>query len=125
MNTPVSFPLAKLLKEKGFEGTKSPLWYYKDGTLHETPTKGYKGLKSWNSWEYTQGIRWDAPNIAEVVMWIYKNHKIWISVDPENDINNTWFHTISHGTSTTIFGNYSSPTEAYEAGIEDVLINMI
>ena len=66
-----------------------------------------------------------APTIAEVVMWLYENHKIWISVDPENDINNTWFHTISRGTSTTIFGNYSTLTEAYEAGIEDVLINMI
>lgn len=66
-----------------------------------------------------------SPTIADVVMWLYEKYGIWISVDPENDINNTWFHTISHGTSTTIFGNYRSPTEAYEAGIEDVLINMI
>ncbi len=66
-----------------------------------------------------------SPTIADVVMWLYEKYGIWISVDPDNDINNTWFHTISHGTSTTVFGNYSTWTEAYEAGIEDVLINMI
>lgn len=64
------------------------------------------------------------PTIAEVVMWLYEKYMIWISVDPENDTN-TWFHTISHGKSTTVFGNYSSPTEAYEAGIEHILTDLI
>lgn len=64
------------------------------------------------------------PTIADVCMWLYEKYNIWISVDPENDTD-TWFHTISRGKSMTVFGNYSSLTEAYEAGIEDVLINMI
>jgi hypothetical protein len=115
MTTPVSFPLAKLLKEKGFEGNYFHYWN----------RVNYSG-----EWEVDTRI-WDtsvdyieAPTISDVVMWLYKKHKIWISVDPENDTN-TWFHTISHGKSETVFGNYSSLTEAYEAGIEDVLINMI
>lgn len=93
MNTPVSFPLAKLLKEKGFD-------------------------EQWNIHMYT-------PTISDVVMWLHKKHKIWISVDPENDPD-LWFHTISHNKSEVVFGNYSSgPTEAYESAIEYVLTSMI
>ena len=65
-----------------------------------------------------------APTVADVVMWLYKNHKIWISVDPEIDTN-TWFHTITHGKSITAFGNYSGPIEAYEKGIEHILNDII
>lgn len=64
------------------------------------------------------------PTISDVVMWLYEKHGIWISVDPDNDID-TWFYTISHGTSTTVFGNYSGPIEVYEKGIEHVLNSMI
>jgi hypothetical protein len=120
MTTPVSFPLAKLLKEKGFD--KKCKEYFTDGTLSisDEPKEVFIEAVKTN-----KIISCKAPTISDVVMWIYEKHKIWISVDPENDINNTWFHTISHGKSTNVFGNYSSLTEAYEAGIEDVLINMI
>ena len=142
MTTPVSFPLAKLLEEKGFEGIKSPLWYYKDGTLHETPTKGYKGLKSWNSWEATQGVRWDAPTIAEVVMWLYEKHGVWVSVDWMKRIKpyNSGFYCHLRGTNKSLnqdnfivindtlnpgYEVFDSPTEAYEAAIEYTLNNLI
>jgi hypothetical protein len=92
MNTPVSFPLAKVLKEKGF-----------------------RILPAFKS---------SYPTISDVVMWLYEKHGIWISVDPDNDID-TWFYTISHGTSTTVFGNYSGPIEAYEGAIEHVLTHLI
>ena len=117
MNTPVSFPLAKLLKEKGFDepcklcvedGDERPLPFNCGNTIHRNSLHPY----------------YSAPTISDVCMWLYEKHKIWISVDPENDTN-TWFHTITHGHSTTVFGDYNSLTEAYEAGIEDVLINMI
>jgi len=65
-----------------------------------------------------------SPTIADVVMWLYDKYGVWISVDPENDTN-TWFHTITHGKSVTVFGNYSSLTEAYEAGIEHILTDLI
>ena len=63
-------------------------------------------------------------SLLDVVMWLHKEHKIWISVDPENDTD-TWFYTISHNKSEVVFGNYNGPTECYEKAIEHVLNNMI
>ena len=127
MNTPVSFPIAKLLKEKEFNLKVITFYDYERLSTPFDKQRQLDGLINYNpiNWNSTKNHYTSAPTIADVVMWLYKNHKIWISADPDNDINNTWFHTISHGTSTTIFGNYSSLTEAYEAGIEDVLINII
>lgn len=112
MNTPVSFEIAKLLKEKGFSKKTLQAYVYR-GVEHQDSS--YKGRLTKDK------LLCDisAPTIAEVVMWLYEKN-IWISVDPEIDTN-TWFHTISHGKSTTAFGNYSSPIEAYEKGIEHVL----
>lgn len=115
MNTPVSYPLAELAIQKGFDKECKEYW-----NLIEYSTE----------WIVEHRINPDsvdfmyAPTIADVCMWLYEKHKIWISVDPENDTN-TWFHTITNGKSITVFGDYSTLTEAYEAGIEDVLINMI
>jgi hypothetical protein len=125
----VNFEIAKLLKEKRFEGSKSPLFYYKDGTLHKTPTESYKGLKCWNTWDATQGVRWDAPTIVEVVMWLYENHGIWICVDKAEDFN-WWKFSIRKlndiGYERIGFGSdYNSPTEAYEGAITYTLENII
>lgn len=123
MNKEVNFEIAKLLKDKGFEGTKSPLWYYKDGTLNETPTVGYEGLKCWNTWEATQGVRWDAPTIAEVVMWLHEKHGIWIGVtkykNHVTDVNDDCYFTPDNGRHI-----YKTPTEAYEARINFTLENI-
>jgi len=133
MNTPVSFPLAKVLKEKGFDLSTERFYpkpkcklfgidehgrHYPIVNKTQTYFKGKAAVLKEENY-------YDAPTIADVVMWLYESHKIWISVDPDNDITDTWFHTITHGKSVTVFGDYSSLTEAYEAGIEDVLINMI
>jgi hypothetical protein len=117
MITPVKFEIAKLLKEKGFDGEcrlcvedgdERPLPFNCGNTIHRNSLHPY----------------YSAPTIAEVVMWLYDKHGIWISVDPENDAN-AWFYTISHNKSETIFGNLNSPTEAYEAAIEYTLTNLI
>ena len=114
MNTPVSFELAKLLKEKGFieraekrYGTKSGI-LYNDAVINDLEDDVFTA----------------APTIADVVMWLYEKYNIWISADPEIDTN-TWFHTITHGKSITAFGSYSTLTEAYEKGIEHILNEMI
>ena len=102
MNTPVKFEIAKLLEEQGY-----PFEFITVGELKEVPL--------------------NIPTIAEVVVWFYEKHNIWISVDPEND-KDTWFHTISYNKSETIFGNYNtynSYTEAYEAAIEYTLNNIL
>lgn len=119
MNTPVSFQLAKLLKEKGYIETCEKV-YRSDGLLYTPSVSGSKLLHS----NILEDESLSAPIISDVVMWLHKEHKIWISVDPDNDTD-TWFYTISHNKSEIVFGNYSGPTEAYEAAIEHVLTSMI
>ena len=127
MNTPVSFEIAKLLKEKGFNEpciaivTKENKHHLVSGTEHTLingivfTTAKNKGLPD---------HIYSAPTIADVVCWIYEKHKIWISVDPHNDTD-TWFYTISHNKSEIVFGNYNGPIEAYDAAIEHILNEMI
>ena len=85
MNTPISFELAKLLKEKRYN--KYCRWSYWEGWL--TPhTPGYAledGTTSQeNYWDFE---RYYAPTIADVVMWLYEKHGIWIHVHQETKIN--------------------------------------
>jgi hypothetical protein len=112
MNTPVSFELAKLLNDKGLPGLKS---FYDNKKHYELNPKKY--------------------TIAEVVMWLYEKHGIWIKVDWYNKNNNGifWSYTlekivnypepIDYTPQNTIVWN--SPTEAYEAAILYTLNNLI
>ena len=145
MNTPVKFELAKLLKEKGFDMLTKKYYEHALTSQIDEETNDYVGTFGWKKGETNiqsynfinnhpnvdlSNENWymcSAPTIAEVVMWLYEKHNIWISVDPEND-KDTWFHTISYNKSETIFGNYNtynSPTEAYEAAIEYTLNNLL
>jgi len=126
MNTPVSFPIAKLLKEKEFNLKVMSFYDYERLSTPFDKQRQLDGLINYNpiNWNSNKNQYTSAPTIADVLMWLYKNHKIWISVDPENDTD-TWFHTITHGKSVTVFGNYSSLTEAYEKGIEHILNEII
>ena len=61
-----------------------------------------------------------APTIADVVMWIYNTHRIWISPyqyrDHAADANDEFvFRTHQTG-----MQEFKSPIEAYEAAIKDV-----
>jgi hypothetical protein len=121
MNTPVSFELAQLLKEKKFN--EPCLSYWKDLNL-----EGHR-FKDWNNetigdspMHKRNAGYYSAPTIAQVVMWLYEKYGIWISVDPENGTD-TWFFTISYNNSETIFGNYSTPTEAYSAALDYIKEN--
>lgn len=67
--------------------------------------------------------------IAEVVMWLYKKHGIWVIVSHEiSDLHQTeWFWIgVKNGeeTASQYFG-FNTPTEAYEAAIEYTLKNLI
>lgn len=89
MNTPISFEIAKLLKEKG-----------------------YKLLPEFES---------SYPTIAEVVMWLYEKHGIWIEVKKVN--YSRFEYKIMNGTESlmyvkTPYKSLLSPTEAYEAAIK-------
>lgn len=107
MNTPVSFPIAKLLKEKRFD-------------------------------EYCMFIY--APTIAEVVMWLYEKHGIWVYTECDC-YGQEWYSKISVASKQNwenldkrhkivsafrkFNSEHKSPTEAYEAAIEYTLNNLI
>ena len=128
MNTPVSFELAKLLKEKDF--TTPSFHYYKDGKLIEpylengssTDTEFRVDLSDlkehFNKW--SKAI--SAPTIAEVVMWLYEKHDIWIEVRKSYLLNQ--FVAVTKNPRIELSAK-ESPTEAYEAAIEYTLKNLI
>lgn len=99
MNTYVSFELAKLLKEKGFDEPCVNLYYNPE--------------------------RCKKPTIAEAVMWLYEKHGVLVEV-LETDLFNKFFYQMKRKDNTRLKnGDYNSPTEAYEAAIEYVLNNLI
>ena len=103
MNTPVSFEIAKLLKEKRY-----PFEFITVGELEEVPL--------------------NIPTIAEVVMWLHEKHEIWVIVIPEllNGVEIRYYPSVfEQGIGEDIEVYYNSPTEAYEAAIEYCLTNLI
>jgi len=97
MNKSVSFELAKLLKEKGFDEPCPNLYY--------------------------QPERCKKPTIADVVMWLYEKHNIWIVCFPTDG---GWSFDIFIKTDCIKSESFiNSPTEAYEAGIEYILTKLI
>lgn len=106
MNTPVSFEIVKLLEKISW---KFP---YTIEYLEE--------LQGTNN--YIESI----PTIAEVVMWLYEKHKIWISVSNAGNFGYLIQHLLVDGDST-IESIYESntPAEAYTAAIEYTLTKLI
>ena len=118
MNTPVSFELAKLLKEKCFDKRTPMVWLFSLGKQH---------LRELHLSLELNDCEYNAPTIADVVMWLYENHGIWISVImtyPE-----TFEYSIVKLDSTKelaiIHQQLKSPIEAYEAGINYCLTKLI
>lgn len=135
MNTPVSFELAKLLKEKEIyipafhyyenEVLKEP--YLENGSSTDTEFRvELSDLKEYfNKWSK----KISAPTIAEVVMWLYEKHEIWTVVNV--NIMESWYfeHFDLKEKRNAEFKptdtHYDSPTEAYEAAIEYTLKNLL
>jgi hypothetical protein len=147
MNIPVSHPIAKLLKEKGFEVKVRPRYYfdksiqtgsymYKANGVLELCTMPEVGLK--NGWI-------DSPTIADVVMWLYEKYGIWIGIGKIDGFQSLFFYTITgskgfnKGFSITVeewdddkcdemgYNNKykESPTKAYESAFEYTLNKLI
>jgi len=116
MNTPVNFELAKPLKEKGFlNGTLQ--WYHR-----------YTKKLNTNDFVFSMNKLTDnysAPTIADVVMWLYEKHGIWLFPDYYN--KDRFYYVIKQKDKRNIQSSdfYTSPTEAYEAAIEYTLKNLI
>lgn len=146
MNTPVNFELAKLLKEKGFN--EKP-FYIKSNTDY---IEGYNfDVEDENDSLKVAEFQFEdnvcshlylKPTIAEVVMWLYEKHGIWINV--KGDDNKTfkyelhkwtWYEPektlrqghiiLGNGIFDTDSKGFNSPTEAYEAALLYTLKNLI
>ena len=125
MNTPVSLSLARLLKDKKFD--EPCISFYdlvSNHQINNTPLGNYNLTK--------QSV--SIPTIADVVMWLYKKHGIWIYADSHEF--GKWCYNYKfnrpHELNPRITENgkfsledYNSPSEAYEAGIEYTLNNLI
>ena len=118
MTIPVKFKLGKLLKEKGFDNPCENR-YNELGEL--TATKLGMNMQPNN---YSDS--YSAPTIAEVVMWLYEKHGVWITVTSISQ--ESWqCHMTKKGDSLgkCYLEDFDSPTEAYESAIEYVLNNLI
>jgi hypothetical protein len=152
MNTPVKFEIAKSLKEKGFD--EECRYYYdtefKERTWHMEyePFKNSEIENGYNKLKYPMI---SAPTIAEVVMWLYEKHGIWIFILPQDKssvdfrVESSEFPSLplfilivkyeqdlsmtevlnSSNSNSNMFLHFDEPTEAYEAAIEYCLKNLI
>jgi len=144
MNTPVSFPLAKLLKEKGFDKQCSNFYTNprckmfgidEHGRYYPIKNKAKNLWISGNAATLDSKHVYYAPTIAEVVMWLYEKHGIWIY--PYCAGNNKFHWGIANSKTgviiknsykkdkNTLFEGFNSPTEAYEVAIEYTLNKLI
>jgi hypothetical protein len=138
LNKPVGFPTAKLLKEKGFDEKCSHYYidnfqnFKHDGKLYKT------GLP--NDWDNDNILQFvkrtnqphlcNAPTIAEVAMWLYEKHGIWVVSSYELNVETNkreWFWVIiKEGEEIAYqYKDFNSPTEAYQDAIDYVLKNLI
>ena len=107
MNKPVTFEIAKLLKEKGFglsddDYIQLPRFYeenadYVEYAVHVgkkyNPSHNHLGADTIEDFkahltmiDNSLDSIYLAPTIAEVVMWLYEKHGIWIDVRYMDDI---------------------------------------
>ena len=118
MNKPISSKLTKLLKEKGFDNESAHYYNEKGESLFDIDFPSLQSTKP--------EIYYDKPTIAEVIMWLYEKHGIWIWAERYS----TLFRPYAEEIGDERFGKweghkYSSPTEAYLAAIEYTLKNLI
>lgn len=159
MNKPVNFEIAKMLKEKGWN--KPTLhFFFEDGVQIENSYEDTVGMdygspfevefyeltSNWNSgWvkkkdgsmcfgcDKSKGYLdiYSAPTIADVVMWLYEKHGIWIECLHRGDMGDFTFKVSKLKKRWRTEPHYlhdkgfSSPTEAYEAAIDYTLKNLI
>lgn len=130
MNTPVKFEIAKLLKEKGFDNESAHYYNEKGEMLFDAYYPSLQPTKP--------DVYYDNPTIAEVVMWLYEGHGVWITSYPigvgyycyqiysiKNRKNSKDNIVQNEKDSIQYDELFNSPTEAYEAAIFYVLSNLI
>ena len=131
MNTPVSFELALTLKEKGFD--KPCISCYDKCDMLSSYVENVFEPKNYNTSSFVKS----APTIAEVVMWLYEKHGIWITVytmDKWSANGNDREQLFDYSLKQMKLGlidipkkpeEFNSPTEAYEKAIKYALNNLV
>lgn len=134
MSKYVTFPIAKLLKEKGF-GEQVNNYFRDNGRIEEFQPKYTCNYNS----SVSVGLTHSRPNISDVVDWLSEKHGIWINVEPECYGENwyvklmccsqkTWENLELRSMinkATFSLDEEKSPKEAYLAAIEYTLKNLI
>lgn len=143
----VSYPIAKLLQEKGIS-IRSEFFYTENFglcSLNEDgeflyiychpETNKFEVFYDCNG-TFEEGVRHFAPTVGEVVDWIYENHGVWIYCDetfrPYIIVNgqNVIYHgelnrlKAFNGGFITVY-TWDSPYETYQAAFEYFLNNLI
>lgn len=119
MNTLVSFEISKLLKEKGFNELCSHLYFDKEQKKVTIQKVSYDDTLS--------SRYYIAPTIAEVIMWLYEKHGIWIDVTLSRNKKQYTFmiQSVSFDADKFLNEYYDSPIESYEAAIIYTLKNLL
>lgn len=145
MNTSVSFQVAKLLKEKGFdEKVRGRIhvshWHLVKNNIIPSNVNTYHTdmFAPLDNWNNNKQHFMSMPTIAEVVMWLYEKHSIWVQGSfPYNNGKWGWviFLLKEPLDNTDGYKNimslhhepywFNAPTEANEAAIEYILNNLI
>jgi hypothetical protein len=154
MNIPVDFENAKLLKDVGFSAPTVNAYiggilftnkvdvsncdfsgYVKSVEIYEFP-------ENWNKpdWVFTKngsecfGCKLDnikyfeacsAPTLTEVVVWLYKEHKIWVGVHVTNDLQMFWYEAKGKNGFWRMGVNEESSDNAYQKGIRQSLKHIL
>jgi hypothetical protein len=137
----VSFPLAKLLKEKEFdEPCRKAYFLFKKMELLEPKSSIYgENHQFKNSDEHFNmitlsgkegiGSKYTSPTIAQVIDWLLDKHGIWIEVRFHQSYKIFYFEIINinslKGLTSKGKSHFNLPTEAYEKAIEYTLLNLI
>jgi hypothetical protein len=129
MNTPVSFEIAKILKNKGYDKPCNDA-YNSNGMQWSNGWLEYLDDKELcQPFKKTDLKPKDvlAPTIVDVVMWLYEKHEIWIVVkrDYHNGALLGYESIIDNNDGYIDCGTFDTPTKAYEAAIEYTLNKVI
>lgn len=144
MKDPVSFELVKLLKEKKVDihtykkyailKSDREVYDHRSGEDYVTNKKGDVVFGNLETilYKFYNYDSYNAPTIAEVVMWLYEKYGIWIEVyiDVYIDDASTFGYLISRVTNegridSPLKRGFKSIVKSYEAAIKYVLENLI
>lgn len=114
----VSFELAKLLRDKGFDNA-SKKWYSVEGSLYyENEFDNNRG--------FVPQFCCEAPTLALAQKWVYENFGYW--VDVHRNSTNFRVGVECMNTGNSIWSNeldYKTPQEALETGLLYTLMELV